>query len=57
MTIDDKNILWLDLFEFLTYSKKFKLLQAIEKGIDIRQCFLSNAKIKEIFIPYHDLNT
>lgn len=48
MTIDDKNILWLDLFEFLTYSKKFKLLQTIEKGIDIRQCFLSNSQIKEI---------
>ena len=48
MTIQDKNILWLDLFEFLTYQKKIKLLEAIEKGIDIRQCFLSNAKIREI---------
>ena len=48
MTIDDKNILWLDLFEFLTYQKKIKLLETIEKGIDIRQCFLSNAKIKGI---------
>lgn len=48
MTIQDKNILWLDLFEFLTYQKKIKLLESIEKGIDIRQCFLSNAKIKEI---------
>ena len=48
MTIQDKNILWLDLFEFLTYQKKIKLLETIEKGIDIRQCFLSNAKIKEI---------
>jgi len=48
MTIEDKNILWLDLFEFLTYQKKIKLLQTIDKGIDIRQCFLSNVRIKEI---------
>lgn len=48
MTVQDKNILWLDLFEFLTYQKKIKLLESVEKGIDIRQCFLSNAKIKEI---------
>ena len=48
MTVQDKNILWLDLFEFLTYSKKIKLLESVEKGIDIRQCFLSNAKIKDI---------
>ena len=32
MTIQDKNILWLDLFEFLTYQKKIKLLEAIENG-------------------------
>jgi len=48
MTVQDKNILWLDLFEFLTYQKKIKLLEAVGKSIDIRQCFLSNAKIKEI---------
>lgn len=48
MTIDEKNILWLDLFEFLTYSKKNKLLDIVGKGIDIRQCFLSNSKIKEL---------
>lgn len=48
MTVQDKNILWLDLFEFLTYSKKIKLLEIIDNGVDIRQCFLSNAKIKEI---------
>lgn len=48
MTIQDKNILWLDLFEFLTYNKKIKLLEVIDNGIDIRQCFLSNVKIKEI---------
>ncbi len=48
MTVDDKNILWLDLFEFLTYAKKIKLLETIEKGVDIRQCFLSNAKIRSI---------
>ena len=48
MTVEDKNILWLDLFEFLTYSKKYKLLEIVGKGIDIRQCFLSNANIRQI---------
>ena len=31
MTNQDKNILWLDLFDFLTYGKKIKLLETIEK--------------------------
>lgn len=47
MTIDDKNILWLDLFDFLTYGKKVKLLSTISKGEDIREKFLTNVDIKE----------
>lgn len=48
MTIDDKNILWLDLFDFLSYGKKVKLLQTINKGENLREKFLNNPRIKEI---------
>ena len=48
MTNYKLNILWLDLFDFLTYSKKVKLLSLIDKNQDIRQEFMSNPKIKEI---------
>ncbi|MBQ8615737.1 MAG: DNA-processing protein DprA [Clostridia bacterium] len=48
MTIEDKNILWLDLFDFLSYGKKTKLLEAINKGESLREKFLTVAKIKEI---------
>ena len=48
MTIDDKNILWLDLFDFLAYGKKIKLLSSIKKGEDLRTNFLNNSHIKEI---------
>ena len=48
MTIDDKNILWLDLFEFLSYNKKMKLLYSIPRGQDIRASFLSNKEAREI---------
>ena len=48
MTIDDKNILWLDVFDFLSYGKKVKLLQAINKGENIREQFFKNPQIKEI---------
>lgn len=48
MTIDDKNILWLDLFETLTYNKKIKLLSCIKKGQSLRKEFLKNPIIKEI---------
>lgn len=48
MTIDDLNILWLDLFDFLTYNKKFKLLSSIKKGTDLRKQFLNNPEIKTI---------
>ncbi len=48
MTIDDKNILWLDLFEFLSYNKKMKLLYSVPRGQDIRSTFLSNSIAREI---------
>ncbi len=48
MTIDDKNIIWLDLFNFLTYQKKVKILDIFEKHKDIKKTFLSNPKIHEI---------
>ena len=48
MTIDDKNIIWLDLFEFLSYQKKDKILKCFEKGQDIRKLFTSTPKIREI---------
>ncbi|MBR6779179.1 MAG: DNA-processing protein DprA [Clostridia bacterium] len=48
MTIDEKNIIWLDLFEFLTYHKKIKILDCFNKGEDIRLKFLSNPKINEV---------
>jgi len=48
MTIDDKNILWLDLFEFLTYHKKEKILKIFNKGEDIRKNFLNSLKVKEL---------
>ena len=48
MTIDDKNILWLYLFDFLAYGKKIKLLSAIKKGENLRENFLKNDEIKEI---------
>jgi len=48
MTIDDKNILWLDLFECLSYTKKIKMLESVPRGQDIRKTFLTNPIIKEI---------
>ena len=48
MTIDDRNIIWLDLFTFLTYQKRVKLLETFKKGEDIKQTFLHNAKVREI---------
>ena len=47
MTIEDKNILWLDLFEFLTYGKKIKLLNSINKSENLREKFLNNKEIKD----------
>ena len=48
MTNEDKNILWLDLFDFLAYGKKIKLISAINKGDNLRECFLTNQEIKKI---------
>ena len=48
MTIDDKNILWLDLFDFLTYQKKNKLLNIVGRGNCLRKSFLNISKIREI---------
>ena len=39
--IDERNIIWLDLFEFLTYHKKVKILSVFPKGYDIKKSFLS----------------
>ena len=48
MTIDDRNIIWLDLFSFLTYQKKIKILETFDKGKDIKLSFLSNRYIRDI---------
>ena len=48
MTIEDRNIIWLDLFPFLTYQKKKKILELFGKGKDIKSSFLSNKYIREI---------
>lgn len=48
MNIEDKNIIWLDLFAFLTYQKRVKLLQIFPKDKDIRKLFLKEPKIKDI---------
>lgn len=48
MTIDDLNILWLDLFDFLTYNKKIKILSVVEKGTNLRKVFLNNLEIRNI---------
>ena len=48
MNIEDKNIIWLDLFAFLTYQKRVKLLNMFDKDKDIKKLFLSQPKIKEI---------
>jgi len=48
MFVEDKNIIWLDLFPFLTYQKRVKLLNIFPKDKDIRKLFLSEPKVKEI---------
>lgn len=48
MTIDEKNILWLDLFENLAYNKKSKLLEIAGRNKDIRKIFLTNDLIKQV---------
>ena len=46
MKNEDLNILWLDLFENLSYSKKIKLLSLVEKGECLRKKFLKNPEIQ-----------
>lgn len=48
MIVDDKNILWMDLFEDLSYNKKIKLLKICGIGNDLRKIFLTNHEIKEV---------
>ncbi len=48
MTNEDKNILWLDLFDFLAYGKKIKLLESIKKNENLREQFLKVQAIKEV---------
>ncbi len=48
MTIDDKNIIWLDLFPFITYQKKVKILEMFSRGEDIKQSFSSKPQIHEM---------
>ena len=47
MTNKDLNIIWLDLFEALTYAKKLKLLN-IAGNNNIRTIFLTNPEIKQV---------
>lgn len=48
MTIDEKNILWLDMFPALSYAKKRKLLDLLPKGEDIKSSFLLSEPVKEL---------
>ena len=48
MTVDEKNIVWLDLFPFLTYHKKLKILESFKAGEDIRSKFRSNPILNTI---------
>lgn len=48
MTNYEKNILWLDLFDFLSYGKKIKLLESVKKEENLREQFLTNSYIKDI---------
>ncbi len=48
MTNYEKNIIWLDLFDFLAYGKKIKLLECINKNENLREKFLISKEIKEV---------
>lgn len=48
MTIEERNIIWLDLFSSLGYQKKVKILSLFDKNEDIKKSFLSNPKLQEI---------
>ncbi len=47
MTIDEKNILWLDMFPTLSYVKKWKLLD-IFRGVDIKSSFLHEPEVGKL---------
>lgn len=47
MSIEEKNILWLDLFDFLGYQEKVKILSIFGANTDIRKCF-KNKQIIDI---------
>ncbi len=48
MNVEDKNIVWLDLFGFLTYQKRVKILNLFAKDKDIRKQFLSEPRVREL---------
>ena len=48
MTIRERNIIWLDLFEFLGYHRKRQLLDMFDIDTDIKASFLSNKNIYNI---------
>ncbi len=48
MTIDDRNIIWLDLFPFLTYQKKSRILDLFPRGVDIKKSFSSKFEIRNM---------
>lgn len=48
MTNQEKNIIWLDLFESLSYNKKIKLLELMQPQENLREIFLKNSQIKQI---------
>ncbi len=48
MTNEDKNIIWLDLFPFLSYQKKVKLLSLFDVSLDIKKVFLLKPAFREV---------
>lgn len=55
MTVDERNIIWLSMFEFLSYQKKIDLLKLTEKGTDIRKDFIKNEKYSNV-LDSSDIN-
>ena len=48
MKVEDLNILWLDLFENLSYNKKMKILSLVAQGENIREIFLKSLEIRNV---------
>ncbi len=48
MTVEDKNIVWLDLFPFLSYQKKIKLLTLFDVDLDLKKVFLVKPAFREV---------